>query len=107
MLLEFAATVCFYSPRDLLCFRILKPSLGMRFIGTGLVYFAHGLINLLPQHPDLPRRGYAQPDLVSADTDDCHHDIVTDGKTLAGSATQYQHGIFLERSLGFGLMLLE
>src|SRR4029453_9576848 len=58
-------------------------------------FFPHGLVDLLPQHPDFPRGGNPQPDLVAAHTDHGDHNIVADGETLAGSATQYQHGILL------------
>ena len=71
------------------------PPIGIKRIGSGLFFFLHGLMDLLPQHPDFPRRGNAQPDLVAAHTDNGHYNIVADGETLAGSATQYQHGILL------------
>src|SRR5262249_16501252 len=63
--------------------------------GGGVVFFPDGLIDLLPQHPDFPWRRNAQPDLVAAHTDHGHYNIVADGDSLAGSATQYQHGILL------------
>jgi hypothetical protein len=74
---------------------ISKPPIGIKPIGSGLVFFPHGLIDLLPQNPDFPWRGNAQPDLVAAHTDHGHYNIVADGETLAGSATQYQHEILL------------
>ena len=74
---------------------ISRPAIAIDPIGGGLVFFPHGLINLLPQHPDFPWRRNAQSDLVAAHTDHGHYNIVADGETLAGSATQYQHGILL------------
>src|SRR5262245_51402491 len=74
---------------------ISKPPIGIMPIGIGLVFFPHGLIDFLPQHPDFPRRGNPQPDLVAGHTDHGDHNVVADGETLAGSATQYQHGILL------------
>src|SRR5262249_61450139 len=68
---------------------------GIDPLGGGLVLFPHGLINLLPQPPDFPWRRNAQSDLVAAHTDHGHYNIVADGETLAGPATQYQHGILL------------
>jgi hypothetical protein len=61
--------------------------IGIRRVGSTLAFFPHGLIDLLPQHPDFPRRGNAQPDLVAAHTNHGHYNIVADGETLAGSAT--------------------
>lgn len=83
----------FWSPQ--LSNSISEPRIGIKLVVSGLVFFPNGLIDLLPQHPDFSRRGDAEPDLVAAHTDHGHYDIVADGETLAGSATQYQHGILL------------
>src|SRR5262249_51446435 len=63
---------------------ISRPAIAIDPIGGGLVFFPHGLINLLPQHPDFPWRRNAQSDLVAAHTDHGHYNIVADGETLAG-----------------------
>jgi hypothetical protein len=82
-------------PSSQLSNSISKPAIAINPIGSGLVFFPHRLIDLLPQHPDFPRRGNSQPDLVATHTDHGYYNIVTDGETLAGPATQYQHGILL------------
>jgi hypothetical protein len=74
---------------------IFKPPIGIKGIGSGPVFFLHGLVDLLPQHSDFPWRTNAKPDLVAAHPDDRHNNIVANRETLAGSATQYQHGILL------------
>jgi hypothetical protein len=73
--------------------------MGVRQIDSGLVILPCRLIDFLPQHPDLPWRRNAEPDLVAAHAKHGHDNIVADGETLAESATQYQHQILLSEKI--------
>src|SRR5262249_56965410 len=54
---------------------ISRPAIAIDPIGGGLVFFPHGLINLLPQHPAFPWRRNAQSDLVAAPPAHVHSTI--------------------------------
>lgn len=82
--------------------RLPDLTVGIKRIGSGSVFFTPGPMDLLPKHPDFPRRGNAQPDLVTAHANHGHYNIIADGETLAGPATQYQHRILLSEKVEEG-----
>jgi hypothetical protein len=66
---------------------IFKPPIGIKRVGSGLIFFPYGLIDLLSQYSDFPRRGNAEPDLIAAHSNHSDNNIVANGKTLPESAT--------------------